>query len=570
MSHVVRHEGHDGDHDKSHYANIIYGYEFFLLCGIAVVLLSIRNSIASAFIKRFQFALTIPTWLSLALWLFFVSAFCIAGTPHTFSGVAKRIGRITYSILPLSLFLSLQPSPLPKTYYIKLIFFHKWVSRTIVLTGTVHGILYITHFIRVHETHKIFKFDNFLGICLLTCLYVIAISSLLPFRQRQYKYFYMIHYPLAWVVLIGGIFHARPGVSLLAFWSIFMLIAQAVYKMFTARTTNLDVNDVSSTLQIVSFRRELLPDYFEPGSHIRLSLPIWNPMSWILPSHPYTIASIASDDDLKLVVRKTRFRLTSNCQYSLTGPYSPSNWSDISTSAKKVILFAGGSGISFAAPVLKALTLNGIQLKLIWITKDVSNLLILETLGITDASVFLTGQGLDGSSEDPYGDTVAATNISSKYDTNAANEEVELHELLDRHSASFETDRGSDEQDTKVVSNGNGNHSTRNIGNINNIAENETITSDTNDGMDVLRRRRSEIEESFYFERSHATKKAENFIITYGRPDFNNVSQDFISEEDKESSKVWAVACGPRSLVKDVQKWALCSGIRYTGEKYFL
>jgi Ferric reductase like transmembrane component/Ferric reductase NAD binding domain/FAD-binding domain len=557
MTAVPRHEGHD--ETGSHYANVIYGYEFFLLSGVTLILLSIRNSVAPAFIKKYGFALTVPKWLGAVLWLFVVFAFCASGTTPTLSGIAKRVGRITYSILPLTLFLSLRPSPLPKTYYVKLVFLHKWISRTVVLTGTVHGSLYITHFIRGNEAHKIFKFDNFLGICALTCLYTIAISSLLPIRLRQYKYFYMIHYPLAWVVLIIGIFHARPGVSLLAFWSIFMLLAQAAYKGFTARTVTLEVNDVSSTLQIVNLRRELLPDYFDPGSHIRLSLPLWNPISWIVPSHPYTIASMASDDEVKLVVRKTRFSLSPASSYSLTGPYAPSSSAELTATADKVLVFAGGSGISFAAPIVRAMVLKGARVKLVWIIKDRVNLPVLESLGITEGAIFVTGGGT-ASSEDLYGDTIGLLSKESRYDTTMNEDDVEFHELLDRRSDSIDIDEDDEGQSSGSSTEG------------------RTLVNGADEDLRKLNRGKGgeegeegeEDEDSFAFERPSTASVKSNLDITYGRPIFSNVSQGFITEGDKGSSRVWAVACGPRTLVQDVEKWASQSGIRFTGEKYFL
>jgi hypothetical protein len=524
---IPRHEGHE----DSHYANVPYGYAVVLLSLMALSWISVANVFDSYFVKRLSRTLKPSKWVLIGIWTGSVCLFLFTGgSTESLSVFAKRVGRITFAMLPLTMFLSLSPSPLPSTYYVKLLGLHKWVARTVVLTGSIHGVCYLIYFIQKREVKKILHVDNFLGVLILTGFLTMLISSLRPLRQRNYKLFYAVHYPLAWVCLILGCFHARPNVSFLGLWCMFMLTGQIFYKIFTSRTVAMaTVEDVSPSLYYVSLPRDTLPDYFPEGAHIRISRPLWSPWTWITPSHPYTVASLYSDGEVKLLIRQTRFRLDTRSLYSLTGPFSPTLSQDVVPSADKTLVFAGGSGISFAAPLVRALQLRGAQCKLVWIVREKSDLDVLDMLDINAANVYITGTNpSSGTYSDILGDRVHNNGETLK----EVDDEIEFEELLN-------SDDDDDDDDMTPPVEG---------------AEEDSASHKLKDSTP------SSSEENI-------PGKIE---IIYGRPQFSQAAGDFISEQDRGSTRVWAVACGPRLLVQDVEKWAKKERIQFTGEKYFL
>lgn len=388
---VKRHEGH------AHTANLNYGYAVFVLSLLALGVLAIRNV--------FRPRLRIPVWVWSGIGIVLLVLVCALHAPHSLNGVAKRLGRVTYALFPLVLLLALRPSPLPSTYYVDLIFVHKWVSRTAVLVGVLHGVLYFSHFVRKGEVGtKLFgKFVNLLGLIILTFMLIMAITSLRPLRNRSYKLFYGLHYPLAWLCVILTIFHARPGVSFLAFWCVFILLGQIFYRVFTSRRVTLTVEPLSDTLYLVSMPRHAFPDYFTVGAHVRITRDaLWSPLAWIRPTHPYTIASLAEEGEIKLVVRSIR-RLTSG-SYTVLGPFA-SDTANGPLTGRQVMVVAGGSGISYAAPLVKRLSLESIPARLIWTVRDKSDIAALEHLDVSShVDVYVTGADSKGIDEFEIGD----------------------------------------------------------------------------------------------------------------------------------------------------------------------
>lgn len=130
--------------------------------------------------------------------------------------------------------------------------------------------------------------------------------------------------------------------------------------------------------------------------------------------HPYTIASLPTDETVKLIVRNGRFPLISNKRYLVTGafeprlafmqkpgkPGSPVSHSvrgntflssgalslsrlSFEISARRVLMCVGGSAISFALPLLRILNFNGVTVKLMWVVRDFRDLKVLHHSKIT-------------------------------------------------------------------------------------------------------------------------------------------------------------------------------------------
>lgn len=143
-------------------------------------------------------------------------------------------------------------------------------------------------------------------------------------------------------------------------------MAQIAYRFFAQTlVSNVKVVQVAPTLMLVTLPRRSMPTYFSMGSHIRVSLPLSNFRAWINPTHPYTVASLPEDSEVRLLVREAKFKINYGSKLSITGPY-PSVASDIFAKANRVLIVAGGSGLSYGASVYRGLEERGVSVKLIW------------------------------------------------------------------------------------------------------------------------------------------------------------------------------------------------------------
>ncbi len=343
--------------------------------------------------------------------------------------------------------ITLKPSPLPYTFYLKLVPLHKWMSRFVVLLGTLHGILFSAKWIKESTPHKFFKFLNFLGIITLLLWFSISIVSLKPIRQRFYTMFYTSHYLLSWIsILMLGV-HSRPGVIIYALICVFVLLGQMGYRRYISKELRLHVISVSPTLSIVKIDRDFLPKQFIPGSHIRLSGKLSIISNWLLPSHPYTIASIPSDEEASLVIRKSNYNINSDDFYTIWSTF-PSISQEMINSIERSIIIAGGSGISFAAPIYRTLLLKGIPVELIWVTKNKLDKSILEHLKIENAKVYITSEDNPASNS---GNNMELQDIDIENATENPFEPPNEVESVDLEDDSFNID--SDEEDGQLLGN---------------------------------------------------------------------------------------------------------------------
>jgi predicted ferric reductase len=442
--------------------------------------------------------------------------------------------RVCYAMLPLALFLGLRPSPLPNTFYLQTVHLHKWVSRAVVLVGLVHGIMYFIYFVQNDRIHKLFKFYNFLGVITLFMMLALGLTSLKPFRQRFYSWFYRLHYPFAWLTVILGCIHARPGTNLLTFWCFAILIGQIVYRVLTSKNTDIEEHAITHNLKIAILPRSVMPEYFPVGSHLRVSHSLRNPLTWISPTHPYTIASHPSDNEVRLMVRETRFKLASSPnssfssgQFSVSGPY-PSIDDTMFNTARKVLIITGGAGLSFGAAVYRGLKINGInEVKLIWIIKAKSELPALQMLGVgSSVSVFVTGR-------------------ASKNSLAAGDDfDLELEDLL--------------EEDENVTAKD----------------AFELLSEAEEDGLDDLVDSATLIagEDAAAVTLAEGKDELPGISVHKGRPVLATEIKEFFSDTEIAAGKNWVVACGPEGLVNDAKKWTekQSTDLIFHGEKYVM
>lgn len=528
------------DHAE-HTANVSYGHGFVIAWLIGLCLIATKNMLNSRIKKRLGYNLHPPGYIYLIPWAFILLVFCYYRTPDSLNGISKRLGRITYAIIPLSVILSLRPSPLPSTYYIPLLEFHKWVSRTAVLLGATHGVTYLIYLIQAGKGAKIAKWQNLLGIFMLVAFLVMFFTSLRPFRTRFYSIFYRIHYLMAWFSVVAGIFHARPGVAFLAGWTIFTLISAIVYRLIISKTISTsEVEYLSPTLLYITLPRSTIGD-FTVGSHIRLSNRLFNPLTWISSSHPYSIASLPSDGHLKLLIRKTRFDILANNKYSLSGPYKSPLEGEL-VKAKKLLFYAGGSGLSVAAPMVRFIELRkSAVVKLIWVTRDVRDLAALDRLNVDHSLVDVYITGAKNNSYESDAPRSPTTNAGEDYSA------IDGAEGMDEDAIEFDNLQPGDH--------------------LGSMSRAEDGDSDEED-LIVSDNRHSGSRGSTALDDQY--KIPDGLLITYGRPNIQKAAGDFFDLTDHGSLTAFVMACGPRKLVDDVQTWANQKRYQFYGEKFAL
>ncbi|ODV58097.1 putative ferric-chelate reductase ASCRUDRAFT_39967 [Ascoidea rubescens DSM 1968] len=382
-------------------------------------------------------------------WSLFSLLLCFPQTYNDMSFLTKRFGRVSASLLPTLLFLSIRPSPLPETLYLALLPIHKWLGRIIVLLAIFHTHTYCALYFHLNKFNKIYKLENLYGWFALLGFLSITLSSLPIIRRKYFKFFYINHYIWTWIIVVLINLHSRPSANLLTFLNIAILTYQIYHRLIHSIKVNIQSFNLSSNLKIVKIYKDdqNLSNFFQsnlPGSHLRMMRYYKNPFKnlffrFITPlAHPYTIASLPTDNSIILIIRNSKFELNNNYQYYITGSYDPdfhflkytdnnnnnkfidkisnklsrsnqnnknnknqrykniiSFCENYESSASRVLMVVGGSGISFALPLLRVLSIKGIECKIIYVIKDVKDLRIFRFFNLIDLNsieVYITGK----------------------------------------------------------------------------------------------------------------------------------------------------------------------------------
>lgn len=387
-------------HGATHFANIRYGYALFaaILLHIAVLTVS-KNAYLSKWLKtgrstssKRQYTILSNNYLVLSYYLVVLTALMFVNFHKSLIGVfIKRFGRFAFILLSVNIFLSLKPNPLPNIYYLQLMFLHKWISRIIILWSFFHSIGFVWKWSVEKRLYKVFATLNLCGLIGFIAFIVILIVTLKPIRTRFYKFFFTTHLILSWLVSVLIIFHARPNVNGYAFIVLVLFITQIITKFLKSKNINLTIkNSANSNLLIVSVPNIYLGDFL-PGSHIRLNYSKFNVLNYLLPSHPFTIASKPMDSTIKLVVKNSQnLNLSVENTYSIFGPFTSLSKNFFKT-VENVILVSGGSGISYTLGLYQQLLENpSIKIKLIWILRNKSDLWILNEFNVKKIDIYLT------------------------------------------------------------------------------------------------------------------------------------------------------------------------------------
>lgn len=353
--------------------------------------------------------------------------------------ITKRLGRISCALYPPLLCLTLRPSPLPHTMYLNLIPVHKWISRIVILTSFLHTVFYFSYFIYFNSLFKVLKWANFTGVLAMCCFIIIGVTSLRLVRRGNFTFFYSNHYICTWISVVLLDIHSRPTIKWFTAMNYILLVGQIFYRLYhTKKCDKVSIVNISSNLSIMEFDKKYMtkqPEY--PSSHVRINnlyhesnhvLQNWCKLIWytVIPlQHPFTVASLPNEDNVRLIIRKGNFPLIDQAPYAITGsfeskvpflhkpnkaphyiassltsPVSPLLFDEshgkkkFYIDARKVLIVVGGSAISFGLPLLRVLNYNGINCKLIWVTRDYQDLCLLNYFqkNFYGLEIYITGE----------------------------------------------------------------------------------------------------------------------------------------------------------------------------------
>ncbi|GEQ69330.1 hypothetical protein JCM33374_g3001 [Metschnikowia sp. JCM 33374] len=515
MEFEPRHAGHH------HKANVKYGYIIFGISLVSALTLAVSNyAYLSKWLTRgapnrrsiwARLGSPEPWWVQLILWSLVVivlSLFKIHDFKEQYTTVIKRVGRLGFYLVPFDILLAIRPSLLA-TSYLEFIALHKWISRLILFMVSAHSIGYIGKWIAAGEAwKKSLKMLNFLGVVVFFLALVLVVISSKPIRRRVYGTFYLWHNLTVASFLVLIFWHARPGVTDAVILSVCMVAFQTFQRLRHSHWISgiVAIDEKSSHLRLLKLPvPENYPSQWYPGAHIRLTYPLTDARSWMFPSHPYTVFSLANDKSLELVVKKShKFQVDPACDYTVSSPYASLPPPFFQT-AEKVVVFCGGSGISLGIPIFRFLKSNAsVHSELHWSVSNKSDSFVLSGIkSVHEVNVYVTKN------------RSTLIQDSEEYEQNDAllydeNEQYELESLSGDTAQSPET-----------------------------IVE--------------LGKQKSE-------------EPIDRIKYHSGRPIYDSIFASLLDGENRLNN--WIVVCGPKSMISSAKNWAQDHEVQVFSEFY--
>lgn len=383
-----------------------YGYMVFALSCVNIVTIWVNSSLkvrlpptpsrndgkVTKLLRKwvyFPLLLQILIWAVFMILLLFIPWYQGVSTTPSYIhfkiglGMLKRSGRIGLALYPLIIFLSLKPNPLPNVLYMHLIPFHKWISWVAISSIFIHCIGFYGFWIHKNELHRSFEKMMFPGVVNFVLLILVFIFSIKGIRERCYRVFYCLHIITAWSSLPLMYLHSMPEANLYIFGSLYLLVYHTAAKIYLSFNIRDEIDDTNSyycttvpgsNLILVKipiekvikastkFRREQdnsMLTYFSPGSHIRISSSFLNPKAWFFATHPYTIASLDTEEYVDLIIKKSnKFARHLGSQkyfcYTSSQPFSAlDEFFFTRNSNDNITIVSGGSGLAFGLPIFK-------------------------------------------------------------------------------------------------------------------------------------------------------------------------------------------------------------------------
>lgn len=421
-------------HGSTHYANIHYGYYVLgVIVFYVLFLMLMRRVIPTRYTKISPWKNKLLQSIRTASPIFHLPLLAVlvfAPFIHHYSFIGnisvyiKRLGRLGYVLVILNVLLTLRPvNPILGFNYLDFIPLHKWLSRFITVLGLCHGIAFIIKWSVASDVSvksKVTALYNFIGVIAFLPLFAILFLSIRPYRRHNYNVFYVVHQLAQWSMVFLIPIHARPKVTVPYF---LCLLAIYIWRAFSycyyASTVNITQRiKQDQSLSYIKVERGNIRDWL-PGSHLRISKhKKTNPLYWLTPTKPYTIASLPDENQVDLIVREKAVPYVTVGEYTVVDVYntvSPSFLYD----SQRVAIVVGGSGISFGLGVFKFLQARNLEyLKFIWLVKDKDDLHILNhcNVDVNDIEVYVTRSFPDDDTQTKSHDTNNNNSNSSAFD----------------------------------------------------------------------------------------------------------------------------------------------------------
>ena len=264
--------------------------------------------------------------------------------------------------------------------YVDVNWLHRWVSRTLFVTVTIHGLFFLSEWVRADfirielEMMPMVKY----GLGLWAVLVWTTISSLIPLRRLCYEFFVLQHIVSAGVFLWLLHVHVPAYASYNVWMAVAFALSGRVYRFCILLCQNIAFR--KKTLGLIAGKRlghfaeiqALVGEItvltvhdvgfaWKAGQHILL----WCPTLGPLESHPFTIANVPDHNrgnglnKVQLIIRarsgftrKLLRRATSSTTVTafLTGPFGNlPTWNTYET----LVLISASTGASFTLPILE-------------------------------------------------------------------------------------------------------------------------------------------------------------------------------------------------------------------------
>lgn len=551
--------------------NVPYGYYIFYFCLANVVTIMINAFLNYRLYKKRDYLkqnrggrfilklLNTPLWVQIICWtlitLFidlepYYKDIYILHKPSYIHfklkiAIWKRSGRVSYALTPFIFLLALKPSPLPKVLYLQLLPLHKWCSRIYIILMSYHSIAFMLKWISQGEFwSKSLKFDMAVGVLSFLSWFIVLFVAIKPIRERLYKTFYVLHMFATWSTVPLVYLHSHPDVN---FFNIANMILMA-YMIFTKIYLSITNNDLSyvnitsdekSQLIVVSIPSDYYKSdlKYQPGSHLRINYRLLNPLAWLLPSHPYTIASLDTDDEVQLIVKETNFKIKPFSRYNFSVPYGSINPGlfDSKITVHNVTVICGGSGIAFGLPLYRYFLQNtDAMVHLVWMVRNINDLHVLvkfNILGKDESGIYYRREGY---------------------------EHLDIYITKDPHSA----------VEPAAVENTGFKTKLKQIGKFliqspGDYIELNNLSTDSSTGESSEENSVLGIQE----EQQSNENLLPQFIHQSGRPELSIIiEQDF--QNDVTGLSNYLVSCGPISMLNECKKLANDYGAELIGESY--
>ena len=261
--------------------------------------------------------------------------------------------------------------------YMDLNWFHRWVSRTLLITASIHGGFFITEWVRADFFQAELAMMPMVkwGMAAWGILAWTTISSLFPLRRFCYELFVVQH--LASTTIFLWVLHRHvPSYAAYNVWmAVAFVLSGRLLRSCMFAYQNMSRFGLGSVAELEAMPGDItrltirdVEVSWKPGQHMLLWCPTLGPFE----THPFTIANIPQGDrsgkpsQMELIVRARSGFTRRLCQRAAstrhTGPRStrafttgPLGNLPIWNTFETLVLISASTGASFTLPILESI-----------------------------------------------------------------------------------------------------------------------------------------------------------------------------------------------------------------------